>query len=246
MAEKFTGAHTLGAESFSVQMAGQPSRTVSIAADDWYVDDLLDEIESDLQAHAEFTSMTWTLDSSGVVQIAGGSGSFATTVTWGTATEVRDILRFSGTTEVFFETASAERTHLGGFYPSRSVIQDLEGDDHIAVQTRTDTAAYGLYYAAFAGENLLVPAVGYPRSGSYTEYHALQSFITDWCAQSRRFRYYRDASETSAFDVTSAPNGYIVRKADLDSVRRWAPIPMVPDWYKYWVHPLRLIQASDS
>lgn len=253
MPEKFTGAHTLeSGASFSVQMAGQPTRAVIVPAGDWYVgsgdaSDLLAEIEGDLTVYPEFSGLAFALDSDGVVQITGGSGSFGTTITWGSfGTGIRDILRFSGTTTTFFASASAERTHLGGYYPSRSVIEDFEDDEHIGVQTTSDTAQRrGYTYSQPEGESLLLPCGDFPRTGSYNEYTALRSFIKDWCAQHKRYRYYRDATETAAFDVTTAPGGYLVRTADWSSVSRWSPIPRFEGWAKHWLHPLRQTEDSD-
>lgn len=255
MAAKFTGCHELEGVSFQIQNVGGagPVRTITIADGDWYVlgdattGDLVQEIVDQVQAHAELAAFASSVSSDGVVSFTMDDD---TVITWTTSGEsLRDLLRFSGSTTAFDAAGvSGARTHLGGLYPSSAIVTDLPDDEQLVSQSLVDsgdpqTHSYGTREATVWEMTI----EGQPYTdAAYNEFHALASFIKDWCGAGRRFRYYRDASQTAAYAEVSNPNGYIVRVADAESVRRWHPVPLVGGWYAYWTQYLRGIAHSGT
>lgn len=160
---------------------------------------------------------------------------------------VRDALRFSGTTTQWSDPAARSRTgsrcHLGGFYPTLYVQQDLETIEPIAEQFTPDNGnAQTLWVATRLRYRLRLRASGYPRpaTSSYTEFHDLKSWYID-AASGRPFRFYPDTTVTTAYAEGSNWWGYQTMTL-IPTEHEFTPEQ--DPWYKLWVMDLEAIQYT--
>lgn len=250
MAGKIVGGWYASGVQFQAQEGANPTRTITIP-DGWYyplgdgsADDLLDTINDELASAGggELGDCVFEMSSTGVARI--DDNGTPVTITWTSDGEgLRDLLRFSGATQVTTGTpVSAERVHLGGYYPVRCAVEDIEETTVLASQSEADDGSLeNITYATRSGHRLVMQAnEASPYALAYNEYHALRSFVLDWAGQGRRFRWYRNASETAEYSAVSNPDGWQTFKAVLSSVRAWSPIPEQDGYYTRWIQSLDL------
>lgn len=223
------GTHTVTLTNghYHVYLTGYPSGS-----------DLLDELVTQVRAaHADFGNFDVTVDSEGFVQFEMGAGE-AATITWtgggAEGTELRDILRASGSTTSFSPTEKMDRTYLGGWYPQwfPTLVTDLPEYEERGTQSVSDQGnAQNTSHGERKRWRLEPRCKGFPYSSpAGNEWHAMRDFFRQ--AARYKFRYYRDTTETGAYS-DSNPDGYVDLILDKGS-RGWTPPPANGNFYRFW------------
>lgn len=256
MAAKIVGALVLADVIIDMELtsAGTPIRTLSIpdgiyyALGDGTAQDLCAVIEAEaLAAGAELAVLSCSVTADGSFVFAVGVGDVLE-ITWTvttSATELRDDLRFSGAVTTVAPTSTGSQPVRGSYFPIRAIVEDLAANETVGSQAVADDGtAETITYALQVGHRLEVHAEGQPYAGAVNEYTALQSFVEDHAAKGCRFRYYRDAANTTPYTIAN-PGGYSIWRAAFRSVQDWAPVPYIAGWYQHFRWSFRLLQASE-
>lgn len=181
------------------------------------------------------------VNSSGIVELENGGDPF--TISWalpggetgGASEYVQAWLRlesYGDEYEIPETTHTGARTHVYGYYPAQYLQMDLEEYLPRANQLVPDSGNGQIVKVARRKQyRIKVRSVGYPRSNTFNEYHALE----DWHGQAtsgRPFRLYSDTTVTAAYSTT-ARYGYQLMQIVPEP---FVPAPLSGNWYKYMEH----------
>jgi hypothetical protein len=157
---------------------------------------------------------------------------------------VRDALRLDafGDNPTLNSTPKvATRVHLGGFYPTYYLIDDLTNREPQASILIPDTGnAQVIYVADRKRFDLQVRTDGYPRTAGFTEYHDLEAWWQH-AITGVPTRLYPDVTIDDAYS-TSQRYGYQTMTIIPDD---FDPQPEDANWYRHHTYSFRGVEYTE-
>lgn len=247
MLARFLGQIRLSSQTFQIRRTdgAYSTRTVALDdgnyywADDGEADDLLDHINTEVQAAgAELANFDVMISTSGLIGMKMGTGQTAT-VTWdpagsASATTLRDWMRYSGaTTGLTASYTYGARCAAYAYYPAKAVVEDLPVKvEQKSVSVADDGTAEVHHYGQHIRRICQLRFAGAPEASTWTEHYALEDFWDDVFRIGRPFRWYRDLTEDRPWVRYDTPTGY--RTWMLLAPNDWEPIPLQAGWYDHF------------
>lgn len=239
---KFLGAITASSWSFSLD-ENPPSgaATITITDGTYYLsgddtsDDLLKEIQDQMDGAGFGNTFDVTIDSDGIVSIACvGVGSY--TITWtSNGTTLRDILRFSGATTNFTDTAAsgsqAARYFAHTDRPTRIDVPIVFG--RMSMSEADDGTLPGVDAGPVISRYLVqVRYTGPHRTTTANGHTEFLDFFRTTIKPIRKFRWYPDNTVTTAYAELTNPFGYhVVKERRMNEYRPREVIRNSYTWY---------------
>lgn len=241
---KFLGSIPVVSWSFDIDTTTpSASETVNLTDGDYYLsddgggDDLIAHLETKINAASVVVdTVAVAIDADGIITIQNTSDTTSYTITWtASGTTLRDVLRFSGSTTAFSDTAAtgsrAARYFAHTDKPTRIDIpidskrMDLsEADD--GTISGVDAGPVVTRYLA------QVRYTGPHRSTTATGNLEFRDFFATTIGAVRKFRWYPDATVTTPWVELTNPFGYHVVKEK--SMREYRPREVIRLDYRHY------------
>lgn len=156
-----------------------------------------------------------------------------------------DVLRLSTSVSVGDASGgdTSERSVLGSFAPSKTILEDLPRKRRIGNTYVSDNGTFRRITIAQQVRHLLeVSYRGGPRATDWSEIHAWEAFL-ELVDQGYKFRLYRDTTTTTAA-YAQKTNPYGWQEWHVENGGAFEPANPRGGIYDNWVHRLDLIEAT--
>jgi hypothetical protein len=198
-----------------------------------------------------YDDVVFTIDTGGIVSMS-YEGSTSMKIQWsdagavGRSSEyVRDFIRHESFGDGPYLINATEkvgaRAHVGGFYPTYYLIDDLTNREPQASILVPDTGnAQVIYVADRKRFDLQVRTDGYPRTSGFSEYHDLEAWWQH-AITGTPTRLYPDVTVTAVYS-TSQRYGYQTMTVIPDD---FDPQPEDANWYRHHTYSFRGVEYTE-
>jgi len=247
MSQKLTGRHNVESQTINVRNdTTMNSFNVVITDGDYFViddgaaDDLITVVGQAIAFEdPELSTFGISLNqTTGIVTVSDG-GSVGFTITWASAIAIRDILGFTGATTVIASGGStaAATSHLFGFYPSCTAIDDIQDRTPETAHLVPDNdSVQGIWFGDQVNHTLTLAFDGGPRKLVSAEWEQMDDFMLR-AMKGQTFRYYADVTVITAYVQVTNPDGFLQLVLDVVSAT-WAPRPRTGNFHGSFVQAM--------
>lgn len=232
----------LDAITITVQRSGSSARTIAIGAAERTPEELCAALEAAWQVHSELAAFTLELDTDGKAVLTPPGG--IVTITWGTGTIARDVLRFTGATTVVGPSSpvKADRQASGALFMALPIIDDAPAIDVLASESQSDTDAEVTAWGLQLRRTLTIRFQGSERSTANSEWRAYRDLWVDHLSTGSELVYAPDVSVASTFALVTAPTGrHSVRAVNSAS---YAPERTQQNFWGRWSARVELVEIQ--